>query len=270
MICRTGWLLSTRSCAGTFRQADRIIVTRETVPVIPRRWRNKCEVQLAIGLTSEYLNQAAAPYRSGRCFRLLYVGRLLDWKGLDIALHAVHQLKQWQLNVQFTVVGDGLAKSRLTKLAQRLGLAEIVNWAGCIPQYAVEVQYHSADVFLFPSLRDSGGLAVLEALAHGLPVVCADLGGPSVVVNERCGRVVPALERSCEDLVSGCAGAVREIMTTPRLRERLARGARTRALDFNFQHLVRSIYPIRPRWPVIEDHEYALQSSTLVSHNAAR
>ena len=238
------------------------------MPIIPRRWRHKCEVQLAIGLTSEYLNQAAAPYRSGRCFRLLYVGRLLDWKGVDIALRAVYQLKQWGLNVQFTIVGDGPARPRLTRLAERLEIADIVNWAGCLPQYAVEVQYHSADVFLFPSLRDSGGLALLEAMAHGLPVVCTDLGGPGVMVNGRCGRAVPAMGRSCEDLVSACADAVREIMTTPGLRERLARGARTRALDFNFQHLVRSIYPIRPRQAIVEHNEYDLQSSTLVSHGA--
>ena len=254
----------------TFRQSDKIIVTRDTVPIIPQRWRHKCEVQLAIGLTSEYLNQAAAPYRSSRCFRLLYVGRLLDWKGVDIALRAVHQLKQWGLNVQFTMVGDGPARARLTNLAERLGLAEIVNWSGCIPQYAVEVQYHSADVFLFPSLRDSGGLAVLEAMAHGLPVVCTDLGGPGVMVNDRCGRVAPGLHGSSEELVSVCAGAVREIMTTPGLRERLARGARTRARDFNFQHLVRSIYPIHPRRAIVEHNEYDLQSSTLVSHDAAR
>ena len=253
----------------TFRQADKIIATRDTVPIIPQRWRHKCEVQLAIGLSSEYLNQAAAPYRSGRCFRLLYVGRLLDWKGMDIALRAVHQLKQWDLNVQFTIVGDGSARSRLTKLSQRLGLAEIVTWTGCVPQYVVEVQYHSADLFLFPSLRDSGGLAVLEALAHGLPVVCTDLGGPGVMVNDRCGRVAPGLHGSSEELVSACAAATREIMTTPGLRERLARGARTRALDFNFQHLVRSIYPIGPRRAMVEHNEYALQSSTLVSRGAA-
>ena len=194
---------------------------------------------------------------------------MLDWKGIDIALRAVHQLKQWQLNVQFTIVGDGPAKSRLAKLVQRLGLAETVEWAGCIPQYAVEVHYHLADMFVFPSLRDSGGLAVLEAMAHGLPVVCTDLGGPGVMVNDRCGRVVPAHERSCEQLANGCADAVRELMTTPGLRDRLARGARTRAREFNFQNLVRSIYPTRPHQAVIEHSEYSLQSSTLVSHDAA-
>src|SRR5208337_1992289 len=132
-------------------RADKIIVTRDTVPLIPRRWRHKCDVQLAIGLSGEYLNQAAAEVkRSAHCLRLLYVGRLLEWKGIDIALRAVHQLRQWQLDVHFTIVGDGPERSRLAKLAQRLELSEMVEWAGCIPQRAVEVHYRGADLFLFP------------------------------------------------------------------------------------------------------------------------
>jgi glycosyltransferase involved in cell wall biosynthesis len=126
------------------------------------------------------LDQAATEVkRSAHCLRLLYVGRLLEWKGIDIALRAVRQLKRWQLDVRFTIVGDGPARSRLAKLAQKLELSEIVEWAGCIPQRAVGDHYRAADLFLFPSLRDSGGMAVLEALAHGLPVVCTELGGPA-------------------------------------------------------------------------------------------
>ncbi len=255
---------------GVFRQAHKIIATGNTVPLIPQRWRHKCEVRLAIGLTREYLNQAAVlPHRSDRCFRLLYVGRLLEWKGIHIALRAVRQLQQWGLNVHLTIAGDGPARSRLTKLAQRLGISEIVEWAGCIPQYAVEVHYCMADAFIFPSLRDSGGMAVLEAMAHALPVVCTDLGGPGVLVNDRCGRVVPARDSSPEELVRGCAGAVREMMTMPGLRDRLSRGARTRAREFNFQNLVRSIHPVRPREAVVDNHEYTLQPSALVSQDAA-
>ena len=255
---------------GAFRKAEKIVVTRDTVSLIPRQWRYKCEAQLAIGLTSEYLGQAPrSPHRGERCFRLLYVGRLLEWKGIDIALRAVHQLKRWRLDVHFTIVGDGPARSRLTKLAQSLQVSEIVEWAGCIPQYALEVRYRTANVFIFPSLRDSGGLAVLEAMAHGLPVVCTDLGGPGVIMNDRCGRVVPTRDKNSEELVNGCADAIREIMTTPGLRDSLVRGARTRAQEFNFQSLVRSIYPVRPRRAAIDKDEYPFQPSPLVSRDAA-
>ncbi len=115
---------------------------------------------------------------SGDLYRLLYVGRLLEWKGIDLALHAVSQLKQSHPGIRFTIVGDGPASTRLHKLAEELGLSEIVEWVRWVPHTLVQEYYRSADVFLFPSLRDSGGMAVLEAMAHGLPVVCTDLGGP--------------------------------------------------------------------------------------------
>jgi len=250
---------------GVFRRADKILVTRDTFALVPRRWRHKCDVQLAIGLSREYLDQAAADVKhSGHCLRLLYVGRLLEWKGIDIALRVVHQLRQRLLDVRFSIVGDGPARSRLAKLVQKLELSEIVEFVGCIPQRAVEDHYRNADVFLFPSLRDSGGLVVLEAMAHGLPVVCTELGGPGVIVDQRCGRVVPALGKSREDLAASCTEAVREMMTIPGLRDGLAAGAKARAREFDFQDLVRSVYPVSPRSEVIHKHERTLQLSALV------
>ena len=248
-----------------FRRADKIIVTHDTVPLIPRRLRHKCDVRLAVGLTTEYLNHAAtASQHDDRCFRLLYVGRLLEWKGIDVALRAIRQLKQWQLDVRFTIVGDGPARSRFVKLARKLELSEIVDWVNYIPRSAVEDHYRNADLFLFPSLRDSGGTAVLEALAHGLPVVCTELGGPGVMVNERCGRVVPAVDRTQEEFAIGFADAVREIMTTSGLHHHLSAGAKARAREFDFQNLVRSVYRVSPRSEAIHKHECTLQLSALV------
>jgi len=320
----------------TFRRAQKIIVTRDTVWLIPRQWRHKCEVRLAVGLTGEYLNDAnvgqfqscsvlveqafrpalatayisprgfspcsraeatevmwegvdaalkrrstrtirghancgtaIASHRGGRCFRLLYAGRLLESKGVDLALRAVHQLRQWRHDVRFTVVGDGPERSRLAKLAEKLGLAEAVEWVGCVSRHSVEDHYRMADLFLFPSLCDSGAMAVLEAMAHGLPVVCMKLGGPGEMVNESCGRVVPALGENREELATSCAEAVREIMTTPGLQEYLSAGARRRAREFDFQNLVRSIHPRSPYPAINDNHVYSLQLSALVPPDAA-
>ena len=90
----------------------------------------------------------------------------------------------------FTIVGDGPARSGLQRLAAELGVNDAVRWVPWVPHAELHEHYYQHDVLLFPSLRDSGGMVVLEALAHGLPVVCTDLGGPGVIVNERCGRVV--------------------------------------------------------------------------------
>ena len=230
-----------------FQRADKLLVTPDTLSLVPPRWRDKCHAQLAIGLTSEYLNQvdARTPTSSNQ-YRLLYVGRLLEWKGLDLALQAVSQLKQSQPGIRFTVVGDGSASRRLHKATDELGLSEIVEWVPWVPHNRVQHYYRTADVFLFPSLRDSGGMAVLEAMAHGLPVVCTDLGGPGVIVNQHCGRVVPTAHKSRDQLISGLVEALQEIATTPALRDSLAAGATARARQFKFESLVTSLHPPVP------------------------
>ena len=226
-----------------FRRADKLLITQDTLSLVPPRWHRKCHAQLAIGLTSEYLDHVdARTPPSGKSYRLLYVGRLLEWKGLDLALQAVRQLRQSQPDIRFTVVGDGPATRRLHKMAKELGLSEIVEWVRWVPHNRVQHYYRTADVFLFPSLRDSGGMAVLEAMAHGLPVVCTDLGGPGVIVNQYCGRVVSTRGRNQEQLVGGLVEAVQEIATTPALHDSLAAGASVRARQFRFENLVTSLH----------------------------
>ena len=226
-----------------FRTAKEIVVTRDTLELIPQRWRYKCRTLLAIGLSRDYLDHAASEVkRSAHGVRLLYVGRLMECKGIDIALHAVRLLKVSHPDVHFTIVGAGPEKSNLQKRARELGLSEIVEWTGWLSQCAVQDRYRTADVFLFPGLRDSGAMVVLEAMAHGLPVVCADLGGPGVIVNQTCGRVVATHDCNRQQLAIGFAAALREIISTPGLWGGLAAGARTRAREFEFQNLVRTVY----------------------------
>jgi len=254
---------------NVFRRAEKIVVTPDTLSLVPRRWRHKCDVKLAIGLSGEYLGQPTVRVRrTGQAFRLLFVGRLLESKGVDIALHAVRQLLDWRIDVRFTIVGDGPARAQLTKLAETLKISNFVAWAGQIPPRAVEDYYRDADVLVFPSLCESGGMAVLEAMAHGLPVVCSELGGPGAIVNWRCGRMLPALEASREELAAGFACAVSEILNTPGLWGLLSGGAKARAQELDFQNLVSSVYPPSLRPAIHQEHEYTLQLSELVSRDA--
>jgi glycosyltransferase involved in cell wall biosynthesis len=85
----------------------------------------------------------------------------------------------------------------------------------------------SCDVFLFPSLRDGGGLVVVEAMAAGKPVICLDLGGPGLHVTKGCGIKVPA--SSPEQAVRDLAEALGQLYQDPELRLRMGRAARERA-----------------------------------------
>ena len=228
----------------TFRHADRILVTRDTLALVPRHWHYKCEIQLAIGLSNTYLSNARSlEKRAAHAPTLLFVGRLLEWKGLAVALKAVSAIHQSFPGLRFVIAGDGPARTRLEKLSRQLGLADIVEWAGWRTQPQLEQHYRAADLLLFPSMRDSGGMAVLEALAHGLPVLCTDLGGPGHIVNETCGRAVPTHGLNQEQLAGKFSHTLREFLDAPDRMHSLSNWASARAQQFDFRNLARLVHP---------------------------
>ena len=102
--------------------------------------------------------------------------------------------------------------------------------------------YQQHDVFLFPSLHDSGGMVVLEAMRHGLPVVCLDLGGPSVMVDDSCGYKINTSGRSETDVVDGLGYTLIKFFEDSEQRKYLAKGALERARSISWKSLVKSIY----------------------------
>lgn len=122
---------------------------------------------------------------------VLFVGRLIWKKGVDVLIEAVARL---DTPVRLVIAGDGPERSRLERLAaDRLGphRAEFVGFRqpAELPEW-----YAAADVFCLPSLTEPWGVVVMEALASGLPVVVTELVGcyPDVINDPRVGQVVPA------------------------------------------------------------------------------
>lgn len=233
---------------SAFRRAQRIYLTsRDSLDLVPPRYHHKCEVRLAIGITQEELAfSGRKPASRGPTLRCVYVGRLLEWKGLQIALLAMQRLKAQGVPAYLTLIGEGPARGSLQSLAEQLGIASQLAWLPWLPHDGVQRKLRDHDVFLFPSLRDSGGMALLEALEHGLPVVCTDLGGPATIVDNRCGRVIPTAGRTADVIADHVATHLGELACNRGLRESLSIGARRRAREFDFRRLVESIYSANP------------------------
>jgi glycosyltransferase involved in cell wall biosynthesis len=254
----------------TFATADKIFVTSEqTLALIPGMFRAKAKVQLAIGVEpipdpAAGLDRAAAADRPAPChvapgacesnassaathagnsqpalsgLRLLYAGNLLHWKGVHLALMALAEARQTVPSATLTIVGHGAAEPWLRSLAASLGLADAIVWLGKQPRATLLQLYSQYDIFLYPSLHDSGAMVVLEALRSSLPVIALDLGGPGVVVDRTCGRLIVAQRQSQPEVVHALASAIVELASsTSRLP--LRDGARRRAAHFTWQSLV--------------------------------
>jgi glycosyltransferase involved in cell wall biosynthesis len=157
--------------------------------------------------------------------RLLFVGRLIRTKGARDAIRAMGLVRD--LPVVLDVVGDGFDREACEQLVDELELVDRVVFHGHQQRDAVDGFYRDSDVFVFPSYREPGGNAPYEAMGHGLAMIVSDRGGPAAAVTDACGfRVAP---ESPAQFAHGIAQAIRELVESPGLRERMGRAAREQA-----------------------------------------
>lgn len=159
-----------------------------------------------------------------RPLRVLSVGRLHWKKGHDQALLAIRSVIDRGVEVEHRIVGDGEHREPTEFAIADLGLADRVTLLGARSADEVRDQLSWADVFLHPSLTEAFGVAVSEAQAMALPIVCSDAGGLAEnVEHEVTGFVVGRREPGA------MADRLVELATDHALRHRMGRAARRRA-----------------------------------------
>jgi glycosyltransferase involved in cell wall biosynthesis len=121
---------------------------------------------------------------------LIFVGGLIPCKACDLGLRAAAPLLRSGL-ARFTVVGDGPERGRLGELVRSLGIESDVAFCGWVSHAEVLKRLRSAEVMVFPSIRDFGAGVVFEALACGAVPVVADFGGPGDIIHPEVGYRVP-------------------------------------------------------------------------------
>jgi len=171
------------------------------------------------------LDLAAYPYQlEGReSNKLLAVGRLDKRKGFDYLLLAAGQLKKIGQACSIEIVGNGPEASNLCALAQRLGIAESVTFAGWLSMPQVRAKMRSATLLVHPSpdIGDAVPTVIKEAMALGLPVIGSQVAGiPELLDGGRCGVLVPPAN------VAALAAAIKGLLVDEPARLKYARLAR--------------------------------------------
>ncbi len=158
--------------------------------------------------------------RSGRV-ELLSVGSLTPRKGHDVLIRALAAVKsdRWHLTCVGSAERDPRTAAHLVHLIELFDLVSRIDLAGEADGSAVEAFYDRSDVFVLPTLYEGYGMAVAEALAHGLPVVSTRTGGIGDLVGDTAGVLVPAGD------VASLADALRRIVDDAVFRISLAAGA---------------------------------------------
>lgn len=190
---------------------------------MPRPVASRAEVRTALGVVE------SRPM-------LLHVGRLNHQKNHEFLLEIIRQLPEAVL----VLVGDGERREELALRVHALGIEDRVRFLGEMQSERVASLMAASDVFLFPSHFEAFGLAMVEAMAIGCPVIASEI--PSTIeVLDACGDapagvVLPARDPSLH--VTEWVAAIRRLLSEPELRQELVRRGRARAERYSLGAMV--------------------------------
>jgi glycosyltransferase involved in cell wall biosynthesis len=225
-----------------FRHAAVIFcATEETLAFVPMAERKKCAFSQHTSATEKMILRE--PSANPPTPRFLYVGRLLYWKGIHLALQAFAQMRRTHPESTLTIHGRGPEREWLHEMAERLGVADAVNWSerGVTEKQLLDL-YREHTAFIFPSMHDSCGAVVMEALAQGLPVICLNTGGPGQILPDKCGFKVAVAKRSQAEVVNDLAAAMRQFAENPDLRAEMSPLALEAAREITWDNVASRAY----------------------------
>jgi glycosyltransferase involved in cell wall biosynthesis len=201
---------------STYRHATAIIAASSQTYSEFVAYRDKLFFVPEPGIARSLCADDSRNPKPGAKLELIFVGGLVPRKACDLALRAAAPLLRSDL-ARFAVVGDGPERNRLEQLTRDLGIEKAVQFCGWVKHTEVLARLRSADLLVFPSLRDNGAGIVFEALATGAVPVVVDFGGPGDVVHPEVGYKVPLTNES--DIVGQIEKILNELANN---RERLA------------------------------------------------
>jgi len=172
-------------------------------------------------------------YPEGRDFKLLFVGKIRDYKGIHIAIESIVGL-----NVTLTIVGEKMIDRDLDEMVASLGIKNNVTFINSVCDLELIELYKSHDLFLFPSVSEAEafGIVQLEAMSMGMPVINTNLnsGVPYVSVNEMTGLTVTP------GSVIEFHNAISRIIHDKKLYEQFSVNCIQRSKEFNIESMTKA------------------------------
>jgi glycosyltransferase involved in cell wall biosynthesis len=162
-------------------------------------------------------------------YRFVHQGRLVAYKGTDLAIRAIARTRT---PATLDVIGDGDERASLEKLAAELGVSDRVRFAGWMKHEPLIVALRSYRAMVTPSLAEANGIVFQEAMMIGLPVICLDWGGPSLLITPETGFLIPP--EGEEQIINDLADRMDRLAEDPELANRMARKSRALAIEQGF------------------------------------
>lgn len=203
--------------------------TRNNTMAIPAKYRDKCYVVLETAMEDKLLLQDSKIKESREKVEIISTGRLVPFKNIAMAIEALKIVYDDGYLFHYTIVGKGPEKTHIEELVNKYHLENAVTLIGEVSREEVIEYLSGADIYLFPSLREGGSWALMEAMAAELPVVCFDWTGTGVITDDSCAnRIKPTTPKRD---VQKFAQALENMITNPTKRKEMGLRAKKRIID---------------------------------------
>ena len=221
-------------------RADAIIAaTQDNHDAIVKLWDRDSVIIPEVGLIESRAESVVQ--ERDRKLRICWSGQHTPAKTLNLLIEAL-ALAQNRQSIELHVIGQGKSTNRWKRLAERLGLGNII-WHGWVERDEAWRIMKQSHVFCITSVADLTSSVLLEALSFGLPVITLDLFGFSNVVTDSCGVKIPV--RSHSQVVADLVRAIDRLADNETERCKLAQGALARSAEFtwiNKAKIINDIY----------------------------
>ena len=178
-----------------------LAATKETKQRLDKLQTRQTLLMSQVGMSSDALDVLARfTLKTDVSICFIGMGNLLAWKGVHLGLKAFAAANI--SDAQYWLIGSGPERRKLEKLTQKLNIQDRVHFLGQLPRQDALKTLAKGSILVHPSLHDSGGWVIQEAMALGKPVICLDLGGPALQVTAETGIKVSAItpQQTIQDL----------------------------------------------------------------------
>lgn len=217
-----------RAKAVTVNSSATQVAVSNLLPNLKQLHRIPMGVKLSATPTPGQVANIRNRYRRYQGPLIAFVGRLVPQKGVDDLIVALSLVIGTKSNATLVILGDGPERTRLDTLSKQLGLADHIAFTGAVPPKQVHAHLLAADIFVAPYRRDrdgsieAQGVAILEAMLVGLPVIATATGGiPDIIRPEETGILV---DENAADQISD---AILRLVRDPSFATRLALRGKT-------------------------------------------
>lgn len=211
MVLQRSSLVDPFILLGLYKARQIGVATTATKNILPAFARKKAYLRpdyYTIDESDFTIDYSLTDLKDQRKLSLLYVGRLLEWKGVMFVLKALKQLHN-RIDYVFTIIGDGPDCGVFEKYVHKHGLN--VNFLGRKPRRELSSYYLTHHLFVSTDLHGRGSNTMVEAKMHNLPVLALDITDPDQLTGKELMVIINTRQQSVETIISRIAQTLLEI-----------------------------------------------------------